>query len=128
MRHTLALPEDAIGSHELRSPLRGRGRGLTFSALSGCPPAPSAPRTVVPIYEAPQGWSGFGLVTVDSRLATDAVASRVLRSATGQSTFSQSLDTGKEDVAVLEVANISIAAVVPLCVPTLRQRRAPWAR
>ena len=71
---------------------------------------------------------GLGPVTLDSRLATDAVASKVLRSATGQSTFSESLNTGNKDMAVQEVANISIVAVVPLCVPTLEQRRAPWAR
>ena len=49
-------------------------------------------------------------------------------STTGQSTFSQSLNMGNKDMAVQEVANISIVAVVPLCVPTLKQRRAPWAR
>jgi hypothetical protein len=42
--------------------------------------------------------------------------------------FSESLNPGNKDIAVQEVANISIVAVVPLCVPTLRQRRAPWAR
>ena len=83
---------------------------LTFSALSGCAPTPSAPRTVVPIYEAPQGWSGFGPVTVDSRLATDAVDSKVLRLGHGQSTFSESLNTGIEDMAVQEVASISTVA------------------
>jgi hypothetical protein len=31
-------------------------------------------------------------------------------------------------MAVQAVANISIVAVVPLCVPTPKQRRAPWAR
>jgi hypothetical protein len=39
-------------------------------------------------------------VTVDARLVTDAVASKGLRSATGQATFGESLNTGNKDVAV----------------------------